>query len=102
MKRWSDLYGDMQAVVSVSKWSYSLIVRDEEHMSEIPCRVSENEPVLANIGEARMTSCGGARVIPREVVPQRGIDPVSTEAKCRGLLRVQPYNLCSSQHASSS
>ena len=40
-----------------------------------------NEPVLANIGEARMTSCGGTRVIPREVVSrQREIDPVSTEA----------------------
>jgi hypothetical protein len=43
--------------------------------------VSGNEPVLANIGEARMTSCGGARVIPREVVSYSiEIDPVSTEA----------------------
>jgi hypothetical protein len=36
--------------------------------SEIPCRVSGNEPVLANIGEARMISCGDTRVIPREVI----------------------------------
>jgi hypothetical protein len=42
--------------------------------SEIPCRVSENEPVPANIGEARTASCGCARVIPREVVQLRMLD----------------------------
>jgi hypothetical protein len=30
-----------------------------------------NEPVLANIGEARMISCGDTRVIPREVVSRQ-------------------------------
>jgi hypothetical protein len=39
---------------------------------------SKSKPVPANIGEARMASCGCARVIPREVASKE-VDPVSTE-----------------------
>src|SRR5919198_5482380 len=53
--------------------------------SEIPCRVSGNEPVLANIGEARLASCGGARVIPREVVPLlAGLTPYRLRRNAEG------------------
>jgi hypothetical protein len=58
---------------------YALAMLSEDNASnapqiEIPCRVSGNEPVPSNIGEARTASCGCARVIPREVVQLRMLD----------------------------
>ena len=66
LKRWSDLHGDMQG--SSCSRDGRMTNASNAPPSEIPCRVSKNEPVPANIGEARTATCGCARVMPREVV----------------------------------
>ena len=80
-KIWSHLHGDMQGTLVLTTFRPDI---PGKRLSEIPCRVSGNEPVPANIGGARTTACGRARVVPREVVLLVGIDPVSTEAKAKG------------------
>ena len=71
---WSDLRGDTQGLAERHRRPADLTGRLNNALLERNSLSGKwnNEPVPANIGEARTAVCGRAMVIPREVVPTTG------------------------------